>query len=82
MKNTIKIISIILILSCFGCDRGGFNVANCRQAVINKYGPDVQSLPEFKYKFLVRTTNNIVWYVECMGSKAEITAETVIFGPK
>jgi hypothetical protein len=68
-------------LFCAGCG-DGYNAAKCRQAVVEKYGAEVQALPNNKYHLLARSTNGAIWYVECMGSEAKPTTEAMMFGPQ
>ncbi len=69
----------VLVIGFMGCS---ISPTKSRQAVVSKYGPEVQSLPEFSYIFIARKTNGEVWYVSCLNSNDNnISEETLLFGP-
>jgi len=65
-----------------GCG-DGWNVARCRQAVMEELKTDeVQAVPDTKWQFIARLEDGSIWYVETTGPKAEVTARTKLFPAK
>lgn len=81
MKNMLAIIGLAALLC--GCS-DGYNSAKCRQAVVGELNTsEVQEVPNGNgFRFIARLRDGSVWYVECMGEKAEITAKTILFAPQ
>lgn len=78
----IKLIIVASTVVLFGCE-DGFNKSLCRQSIVETMKTtDVYPSPEDGFKWIVRTQDGAVWYVETMGPHPTITAKTMIFQPK
>lgn len=79
MKTT-SLLALLVLLSS-GCG-DGYNRAKCRQAVIEEMkATEVVENPSQSYRYIVRTQDGAVWWVECLGPEATVTTKTLLFPP-
>lgn len=78
------LIVLAMIIPIAGCSRGdGWNQTKLRQAIVDEMNTtEIVRYPDNDYKFIVRTPDGAVWFVEMMGTKAEITAKALLFPAK
>ena len=78
------LIVLAMIIPIAGCSRGdGWNQTKLRQAIVEEMKTtEIVRYPDNDYKFIVRTPDGAVWFVEMMGTKAEITAKALLFPAK
>jgi hypothetical protein len=75
------IISLTLIVS--GCTGDKNDSVACRNTIVENFPKaSFTCLPQHKYIFIVRDTNNAVYYVECLNlTDNKISAITQLFPP-
>lgn len=74
------LLSIVTGLTSCSPSSDGHNHAKVRSAIIEEMKTtNVTPVPGEKWKFIVYTSNNEVWYVEALSAKAEITSKTLLF---
>ena len=78
------LIGLAMIVPIAGCERvDGWNQTKLRQAIVDEMETtEIVRYPDNDYKFIVRTPDGAVWFVELMGPKAEITAKSLLFPAK
>lgn len=77
MKRTLILLSVAVVLC--GCG-DGMNQTKVREAVRVHFGTtEIAPAPNSQWEYIVRATNGAIWYVECHGAKAEVTAKTQLF---
>ena len=77
--------ALALLLTCLlfaGCG-DGFNATKVRGAVAADHpGAEITTIPDSRFKFLVRKPDGSVLYVEYMGSDLKATASAVMFNAR
>jgi hypothetical protein len=72
-------IALLCVFSLNGCGNGWDN-AKCLQAVQAAFdGSSVFSLPDAKYRFIVKDTDGSIWYVKTMGEDTTVTTKLKVF---
>ena len=78
IKNLI--LTLTIAASVVGCGGDGYNQTKIRQVIVDEMKTtEIIQSPNSEYKYIVRTSDGAVWFVECMSREAKITAQAILF---
>ena len=77
MKKIILIIFAWLSLFLVGCD--GIDTLTCYRSVQEKYPQSkIKQVPNHKYRFIVKTHDGVIRYIETMNPSSHVISKDVI----